>query len=56
VVALYRSRGRIKDGGAWLEQPIGAVVYLRDSKILRVLSYFSWAEALEVGGLPVAGL
>jgi ketosteroid isomerase-like protein len=51
VVALQRHRGRIGDGGAWVERPIGAVYYLTDGKIVRVLTFFSWSEALEAAGL-----
>jgi ketosteroid isomerase-like protein len=46
VVGLYHHRGRIKTGGAWVESPVGAVFYMRDGKIARVATYFSWAEAL----------
>jgi ketosteroid isomerase-like protein len=51
VVGLYHHRGRIKDSGAWIERPVGAVYFLHDSKIVRVLSYFSWAEAFDAAGL-----
>jgi ketosteroid isomerase-like protein len=51
VIGLYRARGRIKDGGAWLEQPVGAVYDFRGDKILRVRTYFTWQEALEAAGL-----
>jgi ketosteroid isomerase-like protein len=51
VVGLYHARGRIKEGGAWLEQPIGAVVSLRSGKVLRVCTYFTWSAALEAAGV-----
>ena len=51
VVGLYHHRGRIKDSGAWIERPVGAVYFLQDGKIVRVLSFFSWDEALKAVGL-----
>jgi len=51
VVGLYHHRGRIKDSGAWIERPVGAVYFLHEGKIVRVLSYFSWAEAFEAAAL-----
>jgi uncharacterized protein len=51
VVALYRSRGRIKGSDAPIEAPVGAVFYVRDGKVMRALFYFSWADALEAVGL-----
>jgi ketosteroid isomerase-like protein len=51
VVALHHHRGRIGDSGAWVERPLGAVYFLRDGKIVRVLSFFSWVEALEAAGV-----
>jgi len=47
VVALHRHRGRIGDSDAWVERPLGAVYFLRAGKIVRVLSFFSWDEALK---------
>jgi ketosteroid isomerase-like protein len=51
VVGLFHHRGRLKDSGAWIERPVGTLYYLRDGRIVRVLSYFSWAEALKAVGL-----
>ena len=51
VIALHHHRGRIGDSGAWVERPLGAVYFFRDGKIVRVLSFFSWAEALDAAGL-----
>jgi ketosteroid isomerase-like protein len=51
VVGLHHHRGRIRDGGGWVERPLGAVYFLRSGKIARVLSFFSWSEALKAAGL-----
>ena len=51
VVALHHHRGRIGDSEAWVVRPLGVVYFLRDRKIVRGLSFFSWAEALEAVGL-----
>lgn len=50
VVGLWHTRGRIKDGGAWIEAPVGTIWHVRDAKIVRVVCYFTWAEALEAAG------
>jgi SnoaL-like domain len=54
VVGLYYHRGRIKQGGAWIDQPIGCVYRFRGEKLLRVDGYFSWAEAMKAGGVEEA--
>ena len=51
VVGLYRFRSRMTESGAWLEPPLGAIFDLRDGKIVRLLTYFSWDEALKGAGL-----
>jgi hypothetical protein len=51
VVGLSHFRSRINGGGAWLKPRLGVVFYLRDAKIVRVLAYFSWAEALQAAGV-----
>lgn len=51
VVGLWRTRGRIKDGGAWIEAPVGTIWRISDDAAIRVDSYFTWAEALAVAGL-----
>ena len=51
VVGLFRFRSRINAHSAWLSPPLGAVFYVRAGKVMRVLSYFSWAEALEAAGV-----
>jgi ketosteroid isomerase-like protein len=51
VVVTILVRGRIESSGSWIAQPLGAVFDLRDGEINRVLTYFSWAEALEAVGL-----
>ncbi len=47
---MFHQRGRIK-GVGWVERPVAAIWYLRDGQVMRVLSYFSWNEALEAAGL-----
>jgi hypothetical protein len=49
VVALWHHRGRL--GSEWAEREIGSVWYLTGGQIVRVLLFFSWAEALEAAGL-----
>ena len=51
VVGLFHQRGRIEDGGAWVEAPVGAVLYMRDGKVVRAMMYFSWSEALQAAGV-----
>jgi ketosteroid isomerase-like protein len=50
VVALLEQRGRIKGAEGWVEQPVGFVYDLRDTKIVRLAIYLSWAEALDAVG------
>jgi ketosteroid isomerase-like protein len=51
VVALHHHRGRIGDSGAGVKRPLGEVYFVRDGKIVRVPSFFSWVEALQAVGL-----
>jgi hypothetical protein len=51
VVGLYYQRGRIKQGGAWIDQAIGVVFRFRGEVIVRLDGFFSWAEALSAAGL-----
>jgi ketosteroid isomerase-like protein len=51
VVGLYRQRGRIKQGGTPIEQPIGIVFWFRGEAIIRLDGYFSWREALDAAGV-----
>lgn len=51
VVGLYYHRGRVKAGGAWIDQPIGCVFTFGGEKIIRLDGYFSWAEALRAVGI-----
>ena len=51
VVALYHHRGRARGTGDWVERQIESVWYLRDRKVVKVLAFFSWEEALEAAGL-----
>ena len=49
VVALARVRAGTQGGD--VQQRIAAVTYLKGGKIVRQLTYFSWAEALIAVGL-----
>jgi ketosteroid isomerase-like protein len=51
VVGLFRFRSRLHAHSEWLAPPLGAVFYLREGKITRVLTYFSWIEALQTAGV-----
>jgi ketosteroid isomerase-like protein len=51
VVGLWHTRGRIKQGGTWIEAPVGSIWHVRDGKVLRVDTYFTWDEALDAAGL-----
>jgi ketosteroid isomerase-like protein len=51
VVGLFRFRTRINPRTSWVSPPLGAVFYMRAGKIARVLTFFSWDEALEAGGV-----
>jgi hypothetical protein len=51
VVALWHHRGRAHGTNDWFERQIGTVWYLSDRKIVKVLAFFSWDEALEAAGL-----
>jgi ketosteroid isomerase-like protein len=51
VVGLFRFRSRVNARSAWLSPPLGAVFYMREGKIARVLTYFSWVEALQTAGV-----
>jgi hypothetical protein len=51
VVGLYYHRGRIKQGGPWIDQAIGCVFRFRGEKIIHLDGFFSWREALESAGI-----
>ena len=51
IVGLFYFRSRIKPGDEWLNPPLGAVFYLREGRIVRLLSFFSWEEALQAAGV-----
>lgn len=54
VVALFHHRGRM--GQEWVERQIGCVFTVRDEKVVRVLAFFDWNQALAAVGLePRAG-
>jgi ketosteroid isomerase-like protein len=52
VLALLHQRGRIKDSGTQVEQPVAWITELRDGLIARVDVFFRWKPALEASGLP----
>lgn len=49
-MGLFYFSSRNDDAAEWLKPPLGAVFYMREGKITRVLTYFSWAEALTAAG------
>jgi ketosteroid isomerase-like protein len=51
VVGLFLHRGRLSGGVKWIEREVGAVWHLRDGKVARAESFFSWREALDAAGL-----
>ena len=48
VLALGSFRARGRGSGAEIESPVGAVVYMRDGRATRVLTYLDPQEAIEV--------
>jgi ketosteroid isomerase-like protein len=52
VVGLWHHRGQLPGSDEWVERRVGTVWYLREGKIERVLSYFSWDQALEAADVP----
>jgi ketosteroid isomerase-like protein len=51
VVGLCRFSSRTRNNGGWLAPPLGVVFYFRDGKVAKMLTYFSWAEALAAAGV-----
>jgi hypothetical protein len=51
VVGFFRFSSRMRNDGDWLAPPLGAVFYFRDGKVAKILTYFSWAEALAAAGV-----
>jgi ketosteroid isomerase-like protein len=51
VVGLFRFSSRMRNDGVWLAPPLGAVFYFRDGKVAKILTYFSWDEALDAAGV-----
>jgi ketosteroid isomerase-like protein len=51
VVILARESGRGRTTGASVERELGEILTVRDGKLIRLLMYGSWDEALEVAGL-----
>ena len=51
VVILARESGRGRTTGASVERELGEILTFRDGKLIRLLMYGSWDEALEAAGL-----
>jgi ketosteroid isomerase-like protein len=51
VVVLTRQRGRGKETGALVEQPMALIYKFRGGKAIRVQAYFDTVQALEAAGL-----
>src|SRR5690349_9390810 len=51
VVGLFRFSSRMRNDGVWLAPPLGAVFYFRRGRVAKILTYFSWAEALAAAGV-----
>jgi ketosteroid isomerase-like protein len=52
VVALTHQSGTGRESGAPVEFKVGVVLELKDRRVVRARSYFSYAAALEAAGLP----
>jgi ketosteroid isomerase-like protein len=52
VVALLHQSGTGRESGVPVEWDNGAVLELRDGRVIRTTNYLSHAEALEAAGLP----
>jgi ketosteroid isomerase-like protein len=51
VVGLYRHRGNIPGTDRRIDAEVGALFYFDGDKIIRVLTFGTWAEALAAAGL-----
>ena len=51
VVMLARESGRGRTTGASVERELGEVLTVRDGKLIRLVMYGSWDEALQAAGL-----
>jgi uncharacterized protein len=51
VLVRGAQRGRGKDTGAWVDQPLCLVYLLRDGKVVEVRAFFDNDQALEAAGL-----
>jgi ketosteroid isomerase-like protein len=51
VLVRGKQRGRGKDTGAWVDQPLCLVYLLRDAKVVEVRAFFDNDQALEAAGL-----
>jgi ketosteroid isomerase-like protein len=55
VVALIHQRVHIRGSGSQLEHRVAWYLEVRNGKITRVHTYFSWEEALKAAGLDEPG-
>jgi ketosteroid isomerase-like protein len=55
VVGLFRFSSRINSADRWIAPPLGAVFTMREGKVARVRTYFSWSEAREAAGMEETG-
>ena len=51
VVISARESGRDRTTGANVERELGEILTVRDGKLIRLVMYGSWDEALEAAGL-----
>jgi ketosteroid isomerase-like protein len=54
MVGLFRFRSQVNAHTSWLAPPFGAVFYMRAGRIARVLTFFSWEEAMRAAGLQAS--
>jgi len=55
VLGLCRFSSRMDSEGRWISPPLGAVFSMREGKVVRVRTYFSWSEARQAAGLEETG-
>ena len=55
VLGLCRFSSRMDSEGRWISPPLGAVFSMREGKVVRVCTYFSWSEARQAAGLEETG-
>jgi ketosteroid isomerase-like protein len=53
VVGLYRHRGRIRGTDQRIAAEVGALFHFEGATIVRVVTFSTWAAALEAAGIEV---